>query len=72
VVVGLCRQGISLKNYSPFLQAYVSSGTNFNLQFPKNEDGSIAKDYLDFEREPGKVKVQQSLSFYYSYFLNVF
>ncbi|XP_020907786.1 core-binding factor subunit beta isoform X1 [Exaiptasia diaphana] len=40
--------------------AYVSSGTNFNLQFPKNDDGSISKEYLDFEREPGKVHVKSN------------
>ncbi|KAK3729918.1 hypothetical protein QZH41_018075 [Actinostola sp. cb2023] len=45
------------------LVAYVSSGTNFNLQFPKNEDGTIPKEYLDFEREPGKVHLKSSFIF---------
>lgn len=33
----------------------MSSGTNFTLQFPKGEDGTVPKDFLDFDREPGKV-----------------
>ena len=46
------------------MQAFVSSGTNFTLQFPKGEDGTVPKDYLDFDREPGKVKeeIRQFLS----------
>lgn len=38
--------------------AFVSSGTNFTLQFPKGDDGTVAKDYLDFDREPGKVFIK--------------
>lgn len=38
------------------MQAFVSSGTNFTLQFPKGEDGTVPKDHLDFDREPGKVR----------------
>lgn len=38
------------------MQAFVSSGTNFTLQFPKGEDGTVLKDSLDFDREPGKVR----------------
>ncbi|XP_015769692.1 PREDICTED: core-binding factor subunit beta-like isoform X1 [Acropora digitifera] len=38
--------------------AFVSSGTNFTLQFPKGEDGTVPKDYLDFDREPGKVYIK--------------
>lgn len=38
--------------------AFVSSGTNFTLQFPKGEDGTVPKDFLDFDREPGKVFIK--------------
>lgn len=43
-----------------FLQAFVSTGTNLSLQFfPWNVDNtqnmSPPKDYVNFDREPGKV-----------------
>lgn len=41
----------------------MSSGTNFTLQFPKGEDGTVPKEYLDFDREPGKVqKIQDNFT----------
>lgn len=40
----------------------MSSGTNFTLQFPKGEDGTVPKDYLDFDREPGKVRIENLIN----------
>ena len=38
-------------------QSFVSSGTNLNLHFAKGEDGVVTREYLDFDKEPGKVGV---------------
>ncbi|XP_032227728.1 core-binding factor subunit beta isoform X2 [Nematostella vectensis] len=38
--------------------AYVASGTNLTLHFPKAEDGFIRSEFLDFDREPGKVHIK--------------
>lgn len=40
-------------------QSFVSSGTNLNLHFAKGEDGVVPKEYLDFDKEPGKVSFCQ-------------
>lgn len=52
---------IDLFFFSLFLKAFVATGTNIPLQFSSNawsereEDRLTTREFVDFDREPGKV-----------------